>query len=121
MFDMLELGDCILYAAVGFAILFLLGLGFYCSHGKAARFIAGYNEKSKEEREEYDEEKLCKALGKRFFYMSLIFVVGLLIDLKWLGAGLLISVILMMLAGIILLVDLNMDFDKRYKKRNLGN
>lgn len=117
MFDMLELKYCILYAAIGFAILFLLGLGFYCSHGKAARFIAGYNEKSKEERKEYDEEKLCKALGKRFFCMSFIFVVGLLIDLEWLGAGLLVSVISMMFAGIILLIDLNIDFDKRYKKK----
>ena len=114
---MLKIEDCILYTAVGFSILFLLGVSFYFSHGKAARFIAGYNEKSKEEKKEYDEEKFCKALGKRFFCMSLIFVAALLLDLKWIGAGVIAMVLLMMLAGLILIVDLNTNFDERYKKR----
>lgn len=35
-------------------IMFLLGIGFYKSNGKAANFISGYNSKSEEERKSYE-------------------------------------------------------------------
>ena len=36
-------------------LMFLFGIYFYKSKGKAARFLSGYNTKSEEERKIYDE------------------------------------------------------------------
>ncbi len=36
-------------------LMFLFGIYFYKSKGKAARFLSGYNMKSEEERKIYDE------------------------------------------------------------------
>ena len=36
-------------------IMFLFGMGFYKSEGKAAKFLSGYNMKSADERKKYDE------------------------------------------------------------------
>ena len=36
-------------------IMFLFGIYFYKSKGKAAKFLSGYNMKSEDERKKYDE------------------------------------------------------------------
>ena len=44
-------------------IMFLFGMWFYKSEGKATKFLSGYNMKSADERKKYDENAMCK--GKR--------------------------------------------------------
>lgn len=45
-------------------IMFLFGMWFYKSEGKATKFLSGYNMKSADERKKYDENAMCKAYGK---------------------------------------------------------
>ena len=61
-------------------IMFLFGTCFYKSNGNAARFLSGYNMKSKDERKKYDENAMCKAYGKRMIVMALPFILGIIID-----------------------------------------
>ena len=51
-------------------IMFLFGMWFYKSEGKATKFLSGYNMKSADERKKYDENAMCKAYGKRMMFMS---------------------------------------------------
>ena len=55
-------------------IMFLFGMLFYRSEGKAAKFLSGYNMKSADERKKYDENAMCKAYGKRMMFMSVPFI-----------------------------------------------
>lgn len=47
-------------------IMFLFGMWFYKSEGKAANFLSGYNMKSADERKKYDENAMCKAYFNLF-------------------------------------------------------
>lgn len=40
-------------------IMFLFGMWFYKSEGKATKFLSGYNMKSADERKKYDENAMC--------------------------------------------------------------
>ena len=62
-------------------LMFLFGIYFYKSKGKAARFLSGYNMKSADERKKYDENAMCKAYGKRMMFMSVPFIIGIIIDI----------------------------------------
>ena len=62
-------------------IIFLFGMWFYKSEGKAANFLSGYNMKSADERKKYDENAMCKAYGKRMMFMSVPFIIGIIIDI----------------------------------------
>ena len=68
-------------------IMFLFGMGFYKSEGKAAKFLSGYNMKSADERKKYDENAMCKAYGKRMMFMSVPFIIGIIIDIQYQGIG----------------------------------
>ena len=46
---------------IGFAIFLVLSIALISGH--ASGFISGYNTASKEEKEKYDEKKLCKTTG----------------------------------------------------------
>lgn len=59
-------------------IMFLFGIWFYKSDGKAANFLSGYNLKPEDERKKYDENTICKAYGKRMMFMSLPFIMGII-------------------------------------------
>ena len=72
-------------------IMFLFGMWFYKSEGKAANFLSGYNMKSADERKKYDENAMCKAYGKRMMFMSVPFIIGIIIDIQYLGIGCLIA------------------------------
>ena len=50
-------------------IMFLFGMWFYKSEGKATKFLSGYNMKSADERKKYDENAMCKAYGKRMMFV----------------------------------------------------
>ena len=86
-------------------IMFLFGIYFYKSKGKAARFWSGYNMKSEDERKKYDENAMCKAYGKRMIVMSLPFIVGIIIDTQYQGIGCLIAWVVWVVMFILLLVD----------------
>ena len=62
-------------------IMFLFGMWFYKSEGKVAKFLSGYNMKSADERKKYDENAMCKAYGKRMMFMSVPFIIGIIIDI----------------------------------------
>lgn len=62
-------------------IMFLFGMWFYKSEGKAANFLSGYNMKSADERKKYDENAMCKAYGKRMMFISVPFIIGIIIDI----------------------------------------
>ena len=62
-------------------IMFLFGMWFYKSEGKAAKFLSGYNMKSADEWKKYDENAMCKAYGKRIMFMSVPFIIGIIIDI----------------------------------------
>lgn len=86
-------------------IMFLFGIYFYKSKGKAAKFLSGYNMKSEDERKKYDENAMCKAYGKRMIVMSLPFIVGIIIDTQYQGIGCLIAWVAWVIMFILLLVD----------------
>ena len=86
-------------------IMFLLGISFYRSEGKAVRFLSCYNMKSEEERKHYDEDAMCKAYGKRMIVMSLTFILGMIIDFQHQAIGCLIAWVIWVVMFILLLVD----------------
>ena len=86
-------------------IMFLFGIYFYKSKGKAARFLSGYNMKSEDERKKYDENAMCRAYGKRMIVMALPFILGIIIDTQYQGIGCLIAWVAWIVMLILLLVD----------------
>ena len=66
-------------------IIFLFGMWFYKSEGKATKFLSGYNMKSADERKKYDENAMCKAYGKRMMFMSVPFIIGIMVDIRHQG------------------------------------
>lgn len=85
--------------------MFLFGIWFYKSEGKAARFLTGYNMKSEDERTKYDENFMCKAYGKRMIFMSFSFLMGIIIDIFYQGIGCLIAWVVLIIMFILLLID----------------
>lgn len=76
--------DYMIYIVFDFmmaVIMFLFGMWFYKSEGKAANFLSGYNMKSADERKKYDENAMCKAYEKRMMFMSVPFIIGIIIDI----------------------------------------
>lgn len=61
------------------ALLFLV-ISLFLLNGKGAWLIAGYNTASQEEREKYNEKKLCRAVGILCLLCCLLMCV-----LAWLG------------------------------------
>lgn len=86
-------------------IMFLFGIWFYRSKGKAAKFLSGYNMKSADEREKYDENAMCKEYGKRMMFMSIPFIFGMFIDIQYQGIGCLIAWVIWFIMFILLLID----------------
>ena len=68
-------------------IMLLFGIWFYRSKGQASNFLSGYNMKSAEERKKYDENAMCKAYGKRMMFMSVPFIIGIMVDIRHQGIG----------------------------------
>ena len=86
-------------------LMFLFGIYFYKSKGKAARFLSGYNMKSEEERKKYDENAMCKAYGKRMMFMSVPFIIGIIIDIQYQGISSLIGWSIWFIMFVLLLID----------------
>ncbi|MGF2617787.1 DUF3784 domain-containing protein [Rossellomorea vietnamensis] len=81
-------------------IALFIVLGLFLLNGKGAFLIAGYNTMPKEEKEQYDEQALCRFMGKMMFALSfcmLFWPVSELLDAQWLfalGLGLFLAVVL---------------------------
>ena len=86
-------------------IMLLFGIWFYRSKGQASKFLSGYNMKSAEERKKYDENAMCKAYGKRMMFMSIPFIAGMIIDIRYIGIGCLIAWVIWFVMFILLLMD----------------
>lgn len=65
------------------ALFFLIGFMFLIMKEKGASLISGYNFKSKEERQKYDEKQMSKNMRNLFFICSLIFLVGTVATYIW--------------------------------------
>ena len=81
------MGFCVIFDLGMAVIMFLFGISFVKSNGKAAAFLSGYNMKSTEERKQYDEKEMCRVYGNRMMWMALPFVAGAAIDLLYSGIG----------------------------------
>ena len=108
--------DYMIYIVFDFmmaGIMFLFGMWFYKSEGKAANFLSGYNMKSADERKKYDENAMCKAYGKRMMFMSVPFIIGIIIDIpigiiidiQYLGIGSWIAWGIWLIMFVLLLID----------------
>ena len=86
-------------------IMFLFGIWFYRSKGQASNFLSGYNMKSAEEGKKYDENAMCKAYGKRMMFMSVPFIIGIIIDIRNQGIGYFIAWGIWFIMFVLLLID----------------
>ena len=86
-------------------IMFLFGMWFSNSEGKAAIFLSGYNMKSVDERKKHDENAMCKAYGTRMMFMSIPFIVGTIIDIQYQGIGCFIAWVIWFIMFVLLLID----------------
>lgn len=86
-------------------IMFLFGMLFYKLEGKAAKFLSGYNMKSADERKKYDENAMCKAYGKGMMFMSVPFIIGIIIDIQYQGIGSWIAWGIWLIMFVLLLID----------------
>ena len=68
-------------------IMFLFGMWFYKSEGKA------------------DENAMCKAYGKRMMFMSVPFIIGIIIDIQYQGIGCWIAWGIWLIMFVLLLID----------------
>ena len=78
---------------------------FYKSEGKAAKFLSGYNMKSADELKKYDDNAMCKAYGKRMMFMSVPFIIGIIIDIRNQGIGYFIAWVIWFIMFVLLLID----------------
>lgn len=60
------------------AIFFIMSILLIC--GKGSWLIAGYNTASKEEKEQYDKKKLCRAMG--IFLLLITIATALLLTIE---------------------------------------
>ena len=73
---------------------------------KKSRFIATVKPvQSEEERKKYDENAMCKAYGKRMMFMSVPFIIGIIIDIQYQGIGCLIAWGIWFIMFVLLLID----------------
>ena len=75
--------------SIAVGVFLLLGVIF--SRGKGAFLIAGYNTAPREEKARYDEQALCRFMGKLMFALAECWcpvILGTALDLGWLlGIG----------------------------------
>ena len=53
----------------------------------------------------HDENAMCKAYGKRMMFMSIPFIIGIIIDIQYQGIGCLIAWVIWLIMFILLLID----------------
>ena len=95
------------------AIMFLFGVYFSRSNGKAAKLLTGYNTRSDEERKNFDEAAMCRGYGKRMMIMALPFLAGAVIDFFANGSG----CVMAWIGWVVLFLLLLAERAKREKRR----
>ena len=53
----------------------------------------------------YDENAMCKAYGKRMMFMSVPFIIGIIIDIQYQGIGCWIAWGIWLIMFVLLLID----------------
>lgn len=96
---------CVIFDLGMAVIMFLFGICFVKSNGKAAAFLSGYNMKSKEERKQYDEKEMCRVYGNKMMWMALPFVAGAAIDLLYSGIGCLAACVIWTVQFVLLMKE----------------
>ena len=86
-------------------LMFLFGLYFYRSNGKATNLLTGYNLRSEEERKKYDEKDMSECYGKRMMMMSFPFLLGAVIDIFVNGIGCILAWIIWIILFLFLLIE----------------
>jgi dipeptide/tripeptide permease len=95
----------------------IIGFLFLKSSGKACNFIAGYNMKSQEERNNYDEVKICKYFGITIMSWAIPFIIGVVLDLFLAGVGITTAFVFLTIAIIYhVFQSRNKVFDKKFRK-----
>ena len=61
--------------------------------------------KSADERKKYDENAMRKAYGKRMMFMSVPFIIGIIIDIQYQGIGCWIAWGIWLIMFVLLLID----------------
>ena len=84
--------------------MFLIGLYFYRSKGKAADYLTGYNLRSEALRKKVNEVFMCQCYGKRMMVTSLPFLFGMILDLFKPGISTGLAWLLWMVLFVLLLV-----------------
>ena len=78
-----------------------------CSINQKEKLLnfSGYNMKSADERKKYDDNAMCKAYGKRMMFMSVPFIIGIIIDIRNQGIGYFIAGGIWFIMFVLLLID----------------
>ena len=71
----------------------------------AANFLTGYNMKSIEERNKFDEDTLCKDYGKKIMLWGILYLIGIGIDMYFPGKGIRIASILWIILFLQFLIE----------------
>lgn len=98
---------CILFDLMMAILFFLIGFSFYKSKGKAANFLTGYNMKSIEERNKFDEDTLCKDYGKKIMLWGIPYLIGIGIDMYFPSKGVRIASIVWVVLFLQFLIERN--------------
>ena len=69
--------------------------------GKGSWLIAGYNTANKEDKEKYNEKKLCRSMGIMFLLISVIIVAMCIINTDEFAIAMIIPIIVIIVLGII--------------------
>ncbi|AWK52969.1 hypothetical protein DIC82_19105 [Clostridium beijerinckii] len=98
-------------------IFLLIGMIFLILKEKACGLISGYNTKTKEEREEYDEARLSKDERRFFFIYAMIYLIGAVLSLF---GGAVCFWIAFVVWFVLFIKNVHLDAEKafgKYKKR----
>ncbi|MBR5287143.1 MAG: DUF3784 domain-containing protein [Clostridia bacterium] len=87
------------------AIMFIVGILFCKSNGKAAGCLSGYHMKTAREREKHDEQQMCRDYGKRMMMMAAPFLAGAAIDVWFSGIGCMVAWGIWAVMFILLLIE----------------
>lgn len=84
---------------IAFTLLFVV-LGLVFRSGRGSSLIAGYNTMPQEEKDTWDEQALCRAMGRLMFLLALCWLVIASSEvfhkmwLYWVGIGLFLAVVI---------------------------
>jgi len=74
------------FGIFGIVMALLLIIAAFLLRGKGSFLIAGYNTINKEEKEKYDQERLCRFVGKLLviiFFAIAFFPIGIYFEIYW--------------------------------------